>query len=118
MNYLVGFDIGTSSTRCILIDTSGKLIASSTKEYDMDTPKPGWAEQHPHLWWEATVATVAAAPFHLGRVQPLICIRLADATSMVDELRSVNPKLFSSAVVSHSTSVQVFARARVMVATL
>jgi xylulokinase len=58
MNYLIGYDIGTSSTRCILIDTTGKLIASSTKEYDMDTPKPGWAEQHPDLWWEASVETI------------------------------------------------------------
>lgn len=58
MDYLIGFDAGTSSTRCILIDKLGKLIASSTKEYDMDTPKPGWAEQHPDLWWEAAVETV------------------------------------------------------------
>jgi xylulokinase len=58
MNYLIGYDIGTSSTRCILVDTNGNLIASSTKEYDMDTPKPGWAEQHPDLWWEASVETV------------------------------------------------------------
>ena len=58
MNYLIGFDIGTQSTRCILIDRSGKLIASSTKGYDMDTPRPGWAEQNPDLWWEASIDTV------------------------------------------------------------
>lgn len=58
MDYLIGFDIGTSSTRCILIDTKGKLIASAIKGYDMDTPKPGWAEQHPDLWWDATLYTL------------------------------------------------------------
>ena len=58
MNYLIGLDIGTSSTRCILIDTKGKLNASSNKEYLMDTPKPGWAEQHPDMWWEAAIHTV------------------------------------------------------------
>lgn len=58
MHYLIGFDIGTSSTRCILIDKKGKLVASSTKEYNMDTPKPGWAEQHPDIWWKAPVDTV------------------------------------------------------------
>ncbi len=41
MNYLIGFDIGTTSTRCILIDTDGKLIASATSDYPMDTPRPG-----------------------------------------------------------------------------
>ena len=58
MNYLIGFDIGTTSTRCILIDTSGKFIASATKEYPMDTPRPGWTEQDPDNWWEATVVTI------------------------------------------------------------
>jgi xylulokinase len=58
MSYLIGFDAGTSSTRCILIDQAGRLIASSTEEYDMDTPRPGWAQQHPDLWWEAAVKTV------------------------------------------------------------
>lgn len=42
MNYLVGFDVGITSTRCIIIDKSGKLIASATKEYPLETPKPGW----------------------------------------------------------------------------
>jgi len=44
MNYLIGFDIGTTSTRCILIDKSGNLIASAIKAYPMDTPRPSWAE--------------------------------------------------------------------------
>ncbi len=58
MDYLIGFDIGTTSTRCILVDRAGKLIASATKEYPMDTPKPGWAEQHPDSWWDASVDTI------------------------------------------------------------
>jgi len=58
MKYLIGFDIGTTSTRCILIDVSGKLLASATKEYPLETPKPGWAQQDPSHWWEASVETV------------------------------------------------------------
>ena len=58
MNYLIGFDVGTTSTRCILIDTSGKLVASATKEYPLETPKPGWAQQDPDHWWEASVHTI------------------------------------------------------------
>lgn len=58
MDYLIGFDIGTTSTRCILIDTNGKLVASATSDYPMDTPKPGWAEQDPDDWWSGTVATI------------------------------------------------------------
>jgi len=58
MDYLIGFDIGTTSTRCILIDANGKLIESATSDYPMDTPRPGWAEQDPENWWEATVNTI------------------------------------------------------------
>lgn len=45
MNYLIGTDIGTSGTKSVLMDTSGKLIAQSLVEYDVLTPKPLWAEQ-------------------------------------------------------------------------
>ena len=55
MNYLVGMDIGTSSTRAIIIDENGKLIASATSDYPWITPKPGWVEQNPDDWWKASV---------------------------------------------------------------
>lgn len=58
MNYLLGMDIGTSSTRAIIIDENGKLAASATCEYPLITPKPGWAEQNPEDWWEASVKVI------------------------------------------------------------
>ena len=53
MNYLLGTDIGTSGTKTILMDTTGKLIAQDLQEYDVLTPKPLWAEQWPDVWYEA-----------------------------------------------------------------
>ena len=53
--YLIGLDIGTSGTKCIITDDGGKVIASSTQEYPLYTPKPGWAEQDPQDWWDACV---------------------------------------------------------------
>jgi xylulokinase len=58
MDYILAFDIGTSSTRCILIDRSGKLIESADKGYPMDTPRAGWAEQDPDKWWKAAVYAI------------------------------------------------------------
>src|SRR5687768_1657618 len=55
---LLGIDIGTSGTKTLLIDDAGIPLASATHEYPLDTPRPGWAEQDPRLWWEATVLTV------------------------------------------------------------
>jgi len=53
--YLLGIDIGTSGTKVLLIDESGKKIASITEEYPLYTPRPMWAEQEPLDWWQATV---------------------------------------------------------------
>ena len=53
--YLIGLDIGTSGAKCIIADEAGTVVASSTQEYPLSTPKPGWAEQDPQDWWEAVV---------------------------------------------------------------
>ena len=49
---LVGLDVGTSGAKCILADETGRVLASSTQEYPLSTPRPGWAEQNPEDWWE------------------------------------------------------------------
>ena len=54
--YLIGLDIGTSGAKCIIADQTGAVIASSTQEYLLSTPQPGWAEQDPADWWAAIQA--------------------------------------------------------------
>ena len=61
MQYLLGIDIGTSGTKAILITPDGRLHGSGLAEYGLSLPKPGWAEQDPVLWWEATVAATRLA---------------------------------------------------------
>jgi xylulokinase len=58
MPYLLGIDIGTSGTKTILIEESGKVVARSTAEYPLYSPAPLWSEQDPMDWWQATCATV------------------------------------------------------------
>lgn len=60
-NYLLGIDIGTTSTKTIIIDEHGHSVASSIKDYPLITPKPGWAEQNPDDWWDAAVYTIKDA---------------------------------------------------------
>ncbi|HEX8548498.1 MAG TPA: FGGY family carbohydrate kinase, partial [Cytophagaceae bacterium] len=54
--YLLGYDIGSSSVKASLLDGStGKAIAtafSPKKEMEILAAKPGWAEQHPGIWWD------------------------------------------------------------------
>ncbi|MDP2896943.1 MAG: xylulokinase [bacterium] len=66
MKTLLGIDIGTSSTKSVVLDLSGNLLAVSQKEYAIDSPKPGWAEQHPETWWGAVKETVRSVVSHSG----------------------------------------------------
>src|SRR4051812_36843625 len=54
----LGIDIGTSGTKTLAIDETGTILASASAEYPCEHPRPGWSEQHPSLWWDATVDTV------------------------------------------------------------
>jgi len=58
MPYLIGVDIGTSGTKALLITDSGAVVASATAEYPLLTPRPGWAEQNPRDWWQATTRAI------------------------------------------------------------
>lgn len=61
----VGVDIGTSGTKGIAVTADGRVVASATAEYPLLTPRPGWSEQHPEDWWDATakvLRSVTATP--------------------------------------------------------
>lgn len=58
---LLGIDVGTSATKVVAVDAAGRVVARATEAYDVDYPRPGWAEQDPALWWRATQAAAGAA---------------------------------------------------------
>ena len=60
MAYIIGVDLGTSGTKTVLFDESGKVIASHTVEYPMYQPQNGYAEQEPADWREAAFTTIKA----------------------------------------------------------
>lgn len=66
MAYVIGVDIGTSGTKTVLFDASGKVIASKTIEYPMYQPKNGYAEQDPKDWANAAVNTLKAVVSESG----------------------------------------------------
>jgi xylulokinase len=61
MAYLLGIDIGTSATKALLLTPRGQVAASASESYPVSQPRPGWSEQSPALWWEATVHAVRRA---------------------------------------------------------
>ena len=58
MQYFIGIDSSTTATKALLIDEQGDVVGVAASEYGYETPRPLWSEQHPDLWWEATVASI------------------------------------------------------------
>lgn len=54
----IGLDLGTSAVKVGLFDTAGRLLRLVRRGYPLHTPRPGWAEQEPEAWWEATCAAL------------------------------------------------------------
>lgn len=56
---LLGYDIGSSSIKASILNAeNGELVVSATspeKEMKIDSPKSGWAEQDPEVWWNHVV---------------------------------------------------------------
>src|SRR5438477_11712433 len=60
MAYLLGIDIGTSGTKTLICNERGKVLATATAEHGIFSPKPGWSEQNPEDWWQATCKATRA----------------------------------------------------------
>jgi glycerol kinase len=59
--YIAAIDQGTTSTRCILFDRTGRAIAMAQKEHRQLYPKPGWVEHDPLEIWQTTREVIAGA---------------------------------------------------------
>jgi glycerol kinase len=68
-NYVGAIDQGTTSTRFIVFDRSGRVAAIAQKEHEQIYPKPGWVEHNPEEIWQHTSQVIAEAMAKLG-IQP------------------------------------------------
>ncbi|CAN7281660.1 xylulokinase [Devosia sp. LjRoot16] len=73
MTYL-GIDIGTSGVKALLIDGAGQPLGEATaKAVEPTRPHPGWSEQNPADWWNATLEAIdklsKAHPSELAKVR-------------------------------------------------
>lgn len=56
----LGFDIGTSGVKAVLIDEHGDVCHQTTHVYPVAHPRPLWSEQDPADWWRACLDATAA----------------------------------------------------------
>jgi len=69
MEYVIGVDIGTQSTKALLADRDGAIVAQHSSCYQPDTPRPLWAEQWPSVWLDAVTECIAAVVARAGAQQ-------------------------------------------------
>jgi len=60
MTYFLGIDTSTTSSKALLIDELGNVVAAASNPHTLQTPKPLWSEQDPREWWDAVAASIRA----------------------------------------------------------
>ena len=59
MQALLGIDLGTTGVKAaIFAAEDGHVVSSAFVEYPLAHPQPGWAEQNPDEWWQATITAI------------------------------------------------------------
>jgi glycerol kinase len=66
MSYLLALDQGTSSSRSIVFDEQGQLVALAQRELTQIYPRPGWVEHDPMEIWRSQLATASEALARAG----------------------------------------------------
>ena len=54
-DYLIAIDQGTSSSRTVVFNTSGDVVASAQQEFPQIYPQPGWVEHDPEAIWDSVL---------------------------------------------------------------
>jgi xylulokinase len=80
---LIGIDVGTTGVKAVAIAEDG--VATAEAGYPLATPRPGWSEQDPEDWWNATQRALEAvggreiAGIGLsGQMHGLVCLGASD----------------------------------------
>lgn len=58
MTTYLGIDLGTSSSKVIIMDENQKILASAARPMEVSRPHHGWSEQEPGDWIGATTAAI------------------------------------------------------------
>ena len=64
--YIMALDQGTTSSRCILFDKSGKICSMAQREFEQIYPNPGWVEHNPMEIWSSQLGVVTEALAKIG----------------------------------------------------
>ncbi len=64
--YIMAFDQGTTSSRCILFTKDGEIASMVQREFAQIFPKEGWVEHDPMVIWSTQLGVATEALFKIG----------------------------------------------------
>ena len=64
--YIMSFDAGTTSNRCILFDQQGRVCSAAQKEFTQIFPRPGWVEHDANEIWATQLGVAVEAMGKIG----------------------------------------------------
>ncbi len=107
MTTYLGIDLGTSSSKVIIMDEDQKILASASHAMDVSRPHPGWSEQEPSDWVAATTAAIDALKANhgglLARVRGIgLSGHMHGATLMDSDDRALRPCILWNDTRSHA----------------
>ena len=84
--YILGIDVGTTGTKSMVIDGSGRILSRGYASYELIISGPGRVEQDPRLWWSAVVQSVrqACAGIDTGEIAALSVSTQGASSVLVD----------------------------------
>jgi glycerol kinase len=57
-NLILAIDQGTTNTKVLLVDSTGKVVSRASQPVEVEYPKPAWVEQDPLMLWKTTLDAV------------------------------------------------------------
>jgi len=115
VDLLLGIDIGTGSTKGVLVDTNGTVLLSETLPHTMALPRPGWAEVDAEaVWWHEVCAISRTLTGQLprgGRVAAMCVSGVGPCLVLCDEdLHPVRPAILYGIDTRASAEIELLAR--------
>ncbi len=85
---LLGIDVGTTGAKAAVFDCSGNMLGYGFKEYGINCPQVGWAEQDPEFVWEKTKEVIKIACNGVGEKIKAVSLSVqGDAVIPIDKNR-------------------------------
>ncbi|WP_411343419.1 gluconokinase [Paenibacillus sp. WLX1005] len=78
--FMIGVDMGTTSTKAVLFEESGKIVSQGSVEYPLHTPVPAVAEQDPDQLFRAVIDSVRQVMDKSGKsTDDILCVSFSAA---------------------------------------